>query len=60
MKKKYAEAIVNGEVIMVQTFDTERGTYELFLIRYNNDIYFFKKLNNRLVECCNLNTKKGL
>ena len=59
MKDKYKEAIYNGDVVMVQQFNTEKGTYEIDLIRYNNEIYFFKMLNGKLVECCNLNTKKG-
>ena len=59
MKDKYKEAIYNGDVVMVQQFNTEKGTYEIDLIRYNNEIYFFKMFNGKLVECCNLNTKKG-
>lgn len=60
MKNVYKEAVYDGEVVMVQRFDTEKGTYEIDLIRYNNEIYFFKMLNGKIVECCNLNTKKGL
>lgn len=59
MKEKYREAIYNGEVVMVQQFHTEKGMYEIDLIRYNDEIYFFKVLNGKMVECCNLNTKRG-
>ena len=55
MKYKSFEALKKGEVVKNQVFNTDKGTYQITLIRYKNDIYFFKYRDDKLVECCNLN-----
>ena len=54
MREEFCKAIENGVPIKEQRFDTEKGRYELFFYNYKNDIYFFKLLHDRVVECVNL------
>lgn len=54
MKDEFIKAIENGTPIKEQTFNTEKGRYELFFYNCKNDIYFFKLLNDTVVECVNL------
>ena len=56
MRKDFAKAASKGAVIKNQNFVTVRGVYQIVLVRYENDIYFFKHQNGKLVECCNLST----
>ena len=56
MRKDFAMAASNGTVIKNQNFVTARGVYQIVFVRYENDIYFFKHRNGKLVECCNLST----
>ena len=56
MRKDFATAASNGAVIKNQNFVTARGVYQIVFVRYENDIYFFKHRNGKLVECCNLST----
>ena len=60
MKKEFIDAIFEGEIVKQQTFITEKGAYQLFMVRRENDIYFYKYLNGEMVECCNLNKAKGV
>ena len=59
MKQEFIDAIENGEIVKHQAFLTERGGYQIALIRYNDNIYFFKYRNGNIVECTNLSKKKG-
>lgn len=59
MKTDCMEAITAGKVVKTQSFETERGTYAIALIRHKGEIYFYKYLNGKIVECCNLSKKKG-
>ena len=59
MKQEYMDAIKYGKVIKHQTFLTDRGGYQIVLVRYKNSVYFYKYLNGKIVECCNLNRKKS-
>ena len=54
MREEFCKAIENGMPIKEQTFNTEKGRYELFFYNYRNDIYFFKMLSGTVVECVNL------
>lgn len=54
MKEEFCKAIENGTLIKFQTFNTDKGSYSLFFYNCKNDIYFFKLLNNTVVECVNL------
>ena len=54
MREEFCKAIENGVPIKEQTFNTEKGRYELFFYNYRNDMYFFKMLNDTVVECVNL------
>lgn len=58
MKQKYSEAIEKGEIVKFQRFETEKGTYCITLIRYNDHIYFLKQRNGKVLECADLNEKK--
>ena len=55
MKPWYVDALMKGEVVKSQKFDTPKGTYGITLVRYRNEVYFFKDLHGTIVECCNLN-----
>lgn len=60
MRKDFAKAASKGTVIKNQNFVTAHGVYQIVFVRYENDIYFFKHRNGKLVECCNLsNLRKG-
>lgn len=58
MKYRFIEALKKGDVVKNQAFETDKGVYQITLIRYNNDIYFFKYRNGKLMECSNLNRAK--
>lgn len=58
MKFEFIDALKYGKVIKDQSFTTERGCYQILLVRYKNCAYFFKYLNGKLCECCNLNKAK--
>ena len=60
MKKEFIDAIFEGEIVKQQTFITEKGAYQLFMVRRENDIYFYKYLDGKMVECCNLNKAQGV
>ena len=60
MKKAFIDAIFEGEIVKQQTFITEKGAYQLFMVRRENDIYFYKYLDGKMVECCNLSKAKGV
>lgn len=57
MKKVFENALNKGKLIKYQGFRTEKGKYAIGLICYRKDIYFFKWLNDVIVECCNLSKK---
>lgn len=59
MNPEFKDAMDHGELVKTQTFITARGTYVLNHVRFKYQIYFFKHLNGKLVECCNLNKVKG-
>lgn len=54
MRRDFAKAAKDGSVIKTQNYMTDRGTYQLLFVRYKESIYFYKHLNGKLVECCNL------
>ena len=58
MKYRFVEALKNGEVVKNQAFDTDKGVYQITLIRHKNDIYFFKYRDGKVVECSNLTKAK--
>ena len=58
MKYRFIEALKKGEVVKDQSFETDKGVYRIALIRYKNDIYFFKYRNGKLLECNNLTRSK--
>lgn len=59
MKKEFIEAIYDGEIVKSQHFVTDKGIYDVILVRKGTDVYFYKYLNRNLVECSNLTTVKG-
>ena len=54
MRRDFELAAKKGTSVKNQIYKTERGTYQLLFVRYKHDIYMFKHLNGKLVECCNL------
>ena len=59
MKQEFIKAARHGKIIKQQTFPTEKGTYTISLVRYGSDIYFYKQLNEKIVEVCNLSKMSG-
>ena len=57
MKKVFENALAKGKLVKYQGFRTEKGLYAIGLDCYRKDIYFFKWLNDNIVECCNLSKK---
>lgn len=57
MKPEYLDALTNGEVVLKQRFETARGVYRIEIYRHEGSVYFFKYLNDKLVECFNANKK---
>ena len=60
MKQEFIKAVKHGRVIKEQTFETEKGKYKIFLARYLDNIYFYKFLDDKLVECDNLSKMQGV
>lgn len=58
MKYRFIEALKNSDIVKNQAFETDKGVYQITLIRYKNEIYFFKYRNGKIVECSNLNRAK--
>lgn len=54
----FTKAINHGKVVKTQSFETDKGVYKINLIRYENDIYFVKYQDEKIVECCNLSKVK--
>lgn len=59
MKQEFIKAVRHGKIVKQQTFPTEKGTYAISLVRYGSDIYFYKQLNEKIVEVCNLSKMSG-
>lgn len=59
MKKEYIDAIYDGEIVKRQQFVTDKGNYDVILVRKDSEIYFYKYLNRTMVECCNLSKANG-
>ena len=59
MKYEFIDTLKYGKIIKDQSFMTERGCYQIVLVRHKNCVYFFKYLNGRVCECCNLNKAKA-
>ena len=60
MKQEFIKAVKHGRVIKEQSFETGKGVYKIFLSRYMDNIYFYKFLNDKLVECDNLSKMQGV
>lgn len=59
MKNIYKKAIEQGKILKHQSFETSKGLYTLFLVRYKDDIFFFKYKDGDIVECHNLSKTEG-
>ena len=57
MKPEFEKACVLGDLVKKNVFKTDRGMYVIHLYNWKGDIYFYKHLNGKLVECCNLSKK---
>ncbi len=60
MKIEFIKAQNHGDVVNTQIFETPRGIYELIMVRHENEVYSFKYLNGKLVECHNLSKMKAV
>lgn len=60
MKQEFITAMNHGDIVNTQIFETERGIYELIIVRHNEEVYSFKYLNGKLVECHNLSKMKAV
>lgn len=60
MKMEFIKAQNHGDVVNTQVYETARGIYELIFVRHNNEVYSFKYLNGKLVECHNLSKMKAV
>lgn len=60
MRYEFVKALKYGVVVKDQSFMTERGCYQIVLVRHKESVYFFKYLNGKIVECCNLSKKKPM
>lgn len=58
MKYRFIEAFKNGDIVKDQKFNTDKGVYRITLVRYKNDIYFYKFRDGKIVECNNLSRAK--
>lgn len=58
MKLEFIRAELGGKILLENHFETEKGTYKIVIRKYNNNIYFYKYRNDRLLECQNLSTAK--
>lgn len=54
MKAEFSDAIRKGSVISVNTFETAKGVYKIFHVRYCNYIYLIKLRDDKILECKNL------
>lgn len=54
-KNILSEELLNyGERLKENSFETVRGIYTIMLIKYENDIFFYKMKNGEVVEIINL------
>lgn len=58
MKYRFIEAFKNGVIVKDQKFNTDKGVYRITLVRYKNDVYFYKFRDGKIVECNNLTRAK--
>ena len=58
MKDIFVEAFRTGSIVKDQKFNTDRGVYRITLVQYQNDIYFYKFRDGKIVECNNLSKVK--
>jgi hypothetical protein len=59
MKSEFEKAYALGSLVKSNNFQTDRGMYRIDLYLWNDNVYFFKYRDGKLLECCNLN-KRGI
>ncbi len=59
MKADCKAALTYGKLIKAQGFDTDKGRYEILLVRRKGQVYLFKYHNSKLVEANNLSQLPG-
>lgn len=59
MREDFKEVLNRGEFVFCQRFDTMNGVYEIKIVRFWDNVYYFKYKNGKVVECNNLNTMKA-
>lgn len=60
MQHEFTSAVNHGQIVKTQSFETDKGKYDIHLIRWNDNVYFVKYQNGKIVECCNLNKMKAM
>lgn len=58
MRPEFEKARVLGDLVKKNIFKTERGVYVIVIYNWKGEIYFYKHLNGKLVECVNLSKKE--
>lgn len=54
MKREFIAAKTNGDILVDNSFETEKGKYQIIIYKYHSDIFFFKYRDDVLLECQNL------
>ena len=54
MKREFELAQTHGDILIDNSFETEKGKYQIIVYKYHGDIYFFKYRDGRLLECQDL------
>ena len=51
MKREFELAQTHGDILIDNSFETEKGKYQVVIRKYRSDIFFFKYRDGRLLEC---------
>ena len=54
MKREFELAQTYGDILIDNSFETEKGKYQVVIRKYHSDIYFFKYRDGHLLECQDL------
>lgn len=54
MKREFELAQTHGDILIDNSFETEKGKYQVIIRKYHSDIFFFKYRDGHLLECQDL------
>ena len=49
--KKISDVLYDGKIVKKNMFETNRGTYVIFLVEYKNHMLFVKTRDREILEC---------